>query len=151
VQGDPRTAVTAFCESEGIELLVLSTRTGGRIRKTLGGGSVSGYLIDHAPCPCLVIPYKALGLLQDEEDAMSPKAGGLESLRSGGGFSRGLSARASGGGDPAAAALAALQAQVEERDAVIAELREEVRRLNLAAAVAGDAAAHIPAQAPPKT
>jgi hypothetical protein len=34
-QGDPRSALTSFCESEDIELLVISTRSGGKIRKKL--------------------------------------------------------------------------------------------------------------------
>ncbi len=42
------------------------------------GGSVSGALIERAPCPCLTVPYKAMGLGEghtfDEEDAMSPRA-----------------------------------------------------------------------------
>ena len=43
------------------------------------GGSVSGYLIDHAPCPCLTIPYKAMGLSaeasggEDEVAGISPR------------------------------------------------------------------------------
>lgn len=61
-QGDPKAAIPAWCEAEGIELVLLGTRSGGNLRKKLSGGSVSGHLIDHCPCPCLVVPYSYLGL-----------------------------------------------------------------------------------------
>ena len=35
LQGDPKSAITAFCESEQIELLIMGTRSGGMIRKKL--------------------------------------------------------------------------------------------------------------------
>ena len=65
VQGDPKNTLPAFCEKEAIDLLVIGSRTGGlgtRIRKTLGGGSVSSHLIDSTPCPCLVRTWRALAL-----------------------------------------------------------------------------------------
>lgn len=39
---------------------------------------MSGHLIDHAPCPCLVIPYKPAGLsaessLSEGEEGVSPR------------------------------------------------------------------------------
>lgn len=69
LRGDVKSSLASFCEHEGIELLVISTRMASRIRKTLSGGSVSGYLIDHAPCPCLVLPLKAMGVsVADGED-----------------------------------------------------------------------------------
>jgi hypothetical protein len=41
------------------------------------GGGVSSHLIDHAPCPCLAVPYKYMGLedgrdTADEEGTASP-------------------------------------------------------------------------------
>lgn len=69
---------------------------------------------------------------------------GLEAAR-GGSVSRSATApRASGGLDPSAAALAALQCQLEEKDRLIAELREEVRQLRLSAAETRDVQAHDP-------
>jgi nucleotide-binding universal stress UspA family protein len=35
-QGDVKSALTAFCSSEDIELLVIGTRSGGKIKKRLG-------------------------------------------------------------------------------------------------------------------
>ena len=75
-----RSAVCSYCEAEGIDLLIIGTRSTNYIKKTLSGGSVSGYLVDHAPCPCLVIPYKSMGLApegggasaDDELDLGSP-------------------------------------------------------------------------------
>lgn len=40
VQGDPKNALMSFCESEDIELLVMGTRSGGKIRKKLRWGIV---------------------------------------------------------------------------------------------------------------
>lgn len=34
-QGDPRSALERFCESEGIDLLIIGTRAGSKLKKTL--------------------------------------------------------------------------------------------------------------------
>jgi nucleotide-binding universal stress UspA family protein len=141
LRGDPRTALTTFCESEGIELLVISTRIASFIRKTLTGGSVSGYLIDKAPCPCLVAPLKSLNVsTEDEEGPLSPSGG------SGDGVEWGI-AGGTGGNSPVSSlpppqgqqqysltSVEALQAQLAEKDKLIEVLRDEVARLRLAAA-----------------
>ena len=138
LRGDPRTALTSFCESEGIELLVISTRIASFIRKTLSGGSVSGYLIDKAPCPCLVAPLKALHVgTEEEEGPLSPSASGdgaaewVPVSKSGG---------STAGGSPESSLspqqlnVEALQAQLAEKDKLIEALRDEVAKLRLAAA-----------------
>ena len=127
-QGDAKNALQSFCESEDIELLVMGTRSGGKIRKKLrwaggraesreptclwsqalgcalqwlqgsrtqtmpllqqllasikpstaahfectiptplcSGGGVSSHLIDNAPCPCLIVPYRYIGVHVEE-------------------------------------------------------------------------------------
>jgi nucleotide-binding universal stress UspA family protein len=148
LRGDPRASLAAFCEAEHMDVLVISTRAGGRIRKTLSGGSVSGHLIDHAPCPALVVPYRALNIPRDEDDEpLSPRSPpGGAALGAGLGAEGG---RGSGsGGVGGLASVAALQAALEGKDREIAELREEVRRLRLAAAESADVGAHAPLAAP---
>jgi nucleotide-binding universal stress UspA family protein len=163
LKGDPRAAVASFCESADIELLIISTRTGSRLRKTLTGGSISGALIDRAPCPCFVVPFRALGLSPAEEEeaagagaaSFSPRGSGAAVAAAAAAAELGaaaaappaLSSRPSSAGalDAAAAAaqvealcaqVAAKDAQVAAKDAVIAELRAEVEALRLAAAAA---------------
>jgi nucleotide-binding universal stress UspA family protein len=157
LKGDPRAAVASFCEAEDIELLIISTRTGSRLRKTLTGGSISGALIDRAPCPCFVVPFRALGLSPAEEEeaagaggaSFSPRGSGAAvaaaaaaaELGAAAGAPPALGSRPSSTGalDAAAAAAAqvdVLRAQVAAKDAVIAELRAEVEALQLAAAAA---------------
>lgn len=84
LQGDPKSALAAFCESEEIELLIIGSRSGGKIRKRLSGGGVSSHLIDNASCPCLVVPYKVMGVddggTGDEELASSPSSPAAASL-----------------------------------------------------------------------
>ncbi len=69
VQGDPKAALERFCESEGIDLLVIGTRAGGKLRKTLTWvlGIAppplwAGYLchVLLPPCPCCVRHREAL-------------------------------------------------------------------------------------------
>ena len=162
LRGDPRSTLATFCESERIDLLIISTRTGGRLYKTLSGGSVSAFLIDKAPCPCFVAPYKSLGLDQEDiEEVLTPKEssgkevewpidsrqeeplegssrGGTSPSEQGTSFSK----TRSGTLDPTPAAFAALQAQIEERDRIIAELREEIKSLRLASARERDENTH---------
>lgn len=157
VQGDPRTALTSFCETEGIELLVISSRSAGRLRKTFSGGSVSGYLIDKAPCPCLVAPLKALGISagDEEEVALSPRGSsdGLESPLQGRPLSPKEIAAEVAPEMPddvttLAAKVALLQTQMEEKDRIIRDLRDELASLRLEQAQAKDALQHDPAAAP---
>lgn len=110
----------SFCVSEGIELLVLSTRTGGRLRKTLSGGSVSGFVMDKAPCPCLIIPNKALGVVDDEPlspviDDVAEEGPEWEDV-------------AVGGGSPGSL-VTMLRAQLEEKDKLIEALLDEIALL----------------------
>ncbi|MDP2710010.1 MAG: universal stress protein [Solirubrobacteraceae bacterium] len=62
----PGPAIVDAC-SDGIDLLVAGSRAYGPLRSVLVG-SVSRYLVDHAPCPVLVVPRRAaLRLVADEE------------------------------------------------------------------------------------
>jgi nucleotide-binding universal stress UspA family protein len=54
--GAPALAVAA--ETEGVDLLVCGSRGYGPLRSVLAG-SVSRYLVDHAPCPVIVVPRGA--------------------------------------------------------------------------------------------
>jgi nucleotide-binding universal stress UspA family protein len=145
LRGDPRTALTSFCVSEGIELLVISTRIASFLKKTLTGGSVSGYLIDKAPCPCLVAPLKSLNVVSDEEGEtpLSPSVSG-DGIEWGppAGFGP-RSAGGTGGTSPEGSlsplqqqvlSVEALQAQLVEKNKLIEVLRDEVSKLRLAAA-----------------
>ena len=64
---DPRNLISDFCEARSIDLLILSSRSAGRLRKTITGGSVSTYLLTHSVCPTLVIPLKSLGYTSEQE------------------------------------------------------------------------------------
>jgi nucleotide-binding universal stress UspA family protein len=159
LQGDAKNALQSFCESEDIELLVMGTRSGGKIRKKLSGGGVSSHLIDNAPCPCLIVPYRYIGVHVDEgrdtadeevgEGSLSPYPSSLPGL--GGSPPAGLSATegspAAGGAAPSTPSdlLAQLQRQLEEKDRLIAELRQQVHDLQLAAAQGRQVAAQDPA------
>ena len=65
--GDPRSLISDFCASKSVDLLIISSRSAGRLRKTITGGSVSSYLINNVACPSLVIPLKILGYSANEE------------------------------------------------------------------------------------
>jgi hypothetical protein len=145
--------------------LIISTRTGGRILKTLSGGSVSAYLIDKAPCPCLVVPYKALGLTTEQEEGeevLTPlgsstveidwPTAGDEGLRAVGPVAGSIADPAGASytqslKNPTPAAMAALQAQLDQKNAEIAALKAEVERLRLEAAAARDEQTHDPTAA----
>lgn len=162
LQGDAKNALQSFCESEDIELLVMGTRSGGKIRKKLSGGGVSSHLIDNAPCPCLIVPYRYIGVHVEEgrdtadeevgEGSLSPYPSSLPGLGSSPPASReGLSVMegspVAGGAAPSTPSdlLAQLQRQLEEKDRVIAELRQQVHDLQLAAAQGRQSAAQDPA------
>lgn len=156
LQGDPKSSITTFCESEGIELLIIGSRSGGKIRKRLSGGGVSSHLIDNAPCPCLVVPYKWMGVddggTGDEELGSSPSSPAAASLagwaspgaagtsdaavQTEGRAALPQAGAAAAEGAPGGAApselLAELQKQLEEKDRTIAELRRQVQELRLA-------------------
>lgn len=82
---DPRHLISDFCEQYSIDLLIISSRSAGRLRKTMTGGSVSSYLINRVACPCLVIPLKTLGYSSEQEmgrsltSSVSMDMGGLSS------------------------------------------------------------------------
>ncbi|KAL4419509.1 hypothetical protein ABPG77_002295 [Micractinium sp. CCAP 211/92] len=170
LQGDPKSAIAAFCEREEIELLIIGSRSGGKIRKRLSGGGVSSHLIDNAPCPCLVVPYKWMGVddgaTGDEELGSSPSSPAAASLASwtGAGAAGTHDAAVQTEGPavppkaPAVAAegvpgdvapsdlLSELRRQLEEKDSTIAELRRQVQELQLAAAQAQSSGSHGVAQ-----
>lgn len=137
LRGDPRTALVHFCETEDIELLVISTRMAGFIKKTLSGGSVSGYLIDKATCPCLVAPLKSMSAPADEEEwPLSPNSSIITNEWAVPGTSPppGTSPKAAPISPFDAASNTALQAQLEEKDRIIARLRQEVAEMKAAVA-----------------
>lgn len=160
LRGDTRSSLVNFCKTEAIEILIISTRTSGRLMKTLSGGSVSAFLIDKAPCPCLVAPYKSLGLSQEQEEyeevltphgyapeVIWPQDSHKEDISPAHGktspdlyesTSRNLSSRFS----PTETGFAALQTQLEDKDRVIARLQEEINQLRLANATEKDEKTH---------
>lgn len=144
LKGEPREAIIGFCESEGIDLVVIGSRTHGVLRKKLSGGSTSGYLVDHAPCPCLVLPYRFMGLADasDEEGGQSPTPGEepplIEGLELEGPSGSTLGAEHSSPSDM----LSVLRQQLEEKDAVIAELKGQLHALQLERAQLADKATH---------
>lgn len=62
-RGDPGSRIADACR-EGIDLLVCGSRAYGPLRAVLLG-SVSRHLVDHAPCPVLVVPRPAVPALGD--------------------------------------------------------------------------------------
>lgn len=75
---DPRHLISQFCENYSIDLLIISSRSAGRLRKTITGGSVSSFLINKVACPCLVIPLKMLGYSGEQEMGRSLTMEGFE-------------------------------------------------------------------------
>lgn len=75
---DPRHLISQFCENYSIDLLIISSRSAGRLRKTITGGSVSSFLINKVSCPCLVIPLKMLGYSGEQEMGRSLTLEGFE-------------------------------------------------------------------------
>lgn len=75
---DPRHLISQFCENYSIDLLIISSRSAGRLRKTITGGSVSSFLINKVACPCLVIPLKMLGYSGEQEMGRSLTLEGLD-------------------------------------------------------------------------
>lgn len=66
--GAPGAAIAGAC-SDGIDLLVAGSRAHRPMRNLLAG-SVSRYLVDHAPCPVLVVPqHTAIALVAGEQPA----------------------------------------------------------------------------------
>lgn len=131
LKGDPKTALPAFCEAEGIHLLVIGTHTEGLLKKTFSGGSVSGTLVEKSPCLSLLVPYSYLGIDSYE---------GIDSPAS----PRGISPR--GSGNPsfgnwgsgelspapnadAMAMVASLKKELTEKDKIIAQLQAELARM----------------------
>jgi universal stress protein E len=56
--GDPGRAIVEFARAHGTDLVVLSTRGAGAVRRAVLG-SVTGSVIRGAPCPVLVVPLHA--------------------------------------------------------------------------------------------
>lgn len=75
---DPRHLISQFCENYSVDLLIISSRSAGRLRKTITGGSVSSFLINKVACPCLVIPLKMLGDNGEQEMGRSLTTEGFE-------------------------------------------------------------------------
>jgi nucleotide-binding universal stress UspA family protein len=141
LRGDPKVALPAFCEQECIQLLVIGTHTEGLLRKTFSGGSVSGTLIEKAPCVCFSIPYKYMGLT-NVDDGMGPSgSGGGEMVASpssltsptlvGGRSGSGALSPGESAVIDVMDAVMSLQRQVEEKDQMIAALQEELERLKM--------------------
>ncbi len=53
-QGEPAEEIVALAEELGVSLIVVGSRDRGRIRRALAG-SVSDWVVRHAPCPVLVV------------------------------------------------------------------------------------------------
>ena len=112
LHGDPRNVLPNFCEEENIDILVISSRSAGKIRKTLSGGSVSGYLMEKVSCPCLVLPLKCLGFTETDEIQRSMT----------------LLLEEDGSGDEEVT-IEVLKQQLAEKDELIQSLREEIENL----------------------
>ena len=113
LKGDPKQSVTEFCENEGIDLLIISSRSAGRLRKTMSGGSVSSHLINKAPCPCLVFPLRFLGFSETEEISRSMTMIGEDTLVDESGLQT----------------VEDLRAELQRKNEVIEALTEEIRQL----------------------
>lgn len=115
LQGDSKSALASFCESEEVELLIIGSRSTGMIRKKFGGGGVSSHLIDNAPCPCLVVPYKYMGVddgpTGDEELSGSPTSPPGAAWPGGGSSPTAASAAEAGAGGAEGLADAAVQTE----------------------------------------
>lgn len=118
LKGDPKQSVTEFCESEGIDLLIISSRSAGRLRKTMSGGSVSSHLINKAPCPCLVFPLRFLGFTETEEISRSMTMVGEDTMDA-------TELRP----DETPLSVEDLRAELRRKDAIIESLQEEIREL----------------------
>jgi len=123
LKGDPRDKVTEFCEKEEIDLLIISSRSAGRLRKTLSGGSVSSYLINKVSCPCIVFPLKCLGFAESEEITRSM------TVLSGDGTYDHLEDMQTAASSDLGQIIEDLKVQLERKDAEIATLLEEIERL----------------------
>lgn len=55
LEGRPGPALCTFAEGEGVRAVALGTRGHGGLRRAVLG-SVSDYVVRHAPCPVVVIP-----------------------------------------------------------------------------------------------
>lgn len=55
IDGDPGPALASLAEETGAELIVVGSHGKGIVGRFLEG-STSRYLLDHAPCPVLVVP-----------------------------------------------------------------------------------------------
>lgn len=98
--------------------MLISSRSAGKIRKTLSGGSVSGYLIDKLSCPCVVLPLKCLGFSDD--DIQRSMTVFLEEVQEEeGDTEKGSDSKT----------VEYLKAQLKEKDEIIMALQEELAAL----------------------
>ena len=121
LKGDPKQLVTEFCENEGIDLLIISSRSAGRLRKTMSGGSVSSHLINKAPCPCLVFPLRCLGFSETEEISRSMTMVGED------GIEETVSSEIPKG--DISSTVEELRAELRRKNAIIETLMEEIQKL----------------------
>lgn len=56
--GDPKTTICEVAKQEAIDLIIIGSHGYGRVERLLLG-SVSDYVVHHAPCPVLVIRQSA--------------------------------------------------------------------------------------------
>jgi nucleotide-binding universal stress UspA family protein len=124
---DPRHLISDFCKQYSIDLLIIASRSAGRLRKTITGGSVSSYLINRVECPCLVFPLRLFGFSEKEEMTRSLTSVELDSTAEADVDSRNLP------DDPSLLKelLAASQKELAAKDELIDALQEEVRMLRL--------------------
>jgi len=118
MQGDPKQNVAQFCEEEHIDLLIISSRSAGRLRKTFSGGSVSSYLINKVSCPCLVFPLKCLGFSETEELTRSMTLAYTKEGEEG-----------EEGEEDEVSIVDSLRAELTRKNQIIDSLMEEIRQL----------------------
>lgn len=119
VQGDPKQGVAQFCEEEHIDLLIISSRSAGRLRKTFSGGSVSSYLINKVSCPCLVFPLKCLGFTETEELTRSMTMACTKEDEEG----------EENDEEDEVSIVSSLRAELQRKNQIIDSLMEEIRQL----------------------
>eukprot|EP00889_Picochlorum_renovo_P002132 jgi/Picre1/29162/NNA_004555.t1 len=119
LKGDPKQGVAQFCEEEHIDLLIISSRSAGRLRKTFSGGSVSSYLINKVSCPCLVFPLKCLGFTETEELTRSMTMACTKEDEEG----------EENDEEDEVSIVSSLRAELQRKNQIIDSLMEEIRQL----------------------
>lgn len=73
LRGDLRAQLPAYVEREGVDLLIIGSHSANAYQTKLSGGTTSGFLMEHAGCPVMVVPHAALGSTDgDEHGAEQP-------------------------------------------------------------------------------